>query len=320
MQNNDWSRREFLVSIPGMVAGVAALAHGATKASEQGVAVKWSSGTELPHLKVPVNATDCHHHIYDPARFPYDPNAGLKPGPAIVADYRMLQKRLGTTRDVIVQPSTYAVDNRCLVDSLKQFGKSARGVAVVNTSVTDAELKELNAAGVRGIRFNLAQGGGTTWEMIDPLVKRIMPMGWHIQIQAAGLEILAHKEILNRVPCQIVFDHLAHVPEPDGVKSQVFAMISEMLQKGKAWVKLSEFDYESKVGPPTYADSLAVASGYVKEAPERLVWGSDWPHPLFKDNEKPDDALLLDLLAKVAPSPATRHLILVANPVKLYGF
>jgi predicted TIM-barrel fold metal-dependent hydrolase len=284
------------------------------------VAVKWSKGTELPQLKVPANATDCHQHIYDPARFPYDPKAMLKPGAATVADYRMLQKRLGTTRNVIVQPSTYAVDNRCLVDSLKQFGKSARGVAVINTSVTDDELKELNAAGVRGIRVNLAQGGGTTWEMIDPLAKRIMPMGWHIQIQADGPEIFAHKEILNRVPCQVVFDHLGHVPEPDGVKSPVFGMISEMLHKGKGWVKLSGFDDDTKIGPPTYADSVAVAAAYVKEAPERLVWGSNWPHPTQKDDNKPDDALLLDLLAKVAPSPATRNLILVTNPAKLYGF
>lgn len=320
MENNDWSRREFLVSVPCMVAGLAAFSGSAAGASGQGVAVKWSSGTELPTLKVPPNATDCHHHIYDPARFPYDPAAMLKPGPATVADYRMLQKRLGITRDVIVQPSTYATDNRCLLDALKQLGKSARGVAVVNTKVTDAELKELNAAGVRGIRFNLAQGGGTTWEMMEPLAKRITPMGWHIQIQADGKESLAHKDILNRVPCQLVFDHLAHIPEPDGVKSPVFAMIVELMHKGKAWVKLSEFDYESKVGPPTYADSLAVASAYVKEAPRRLVWGSDWPHPLFKDNAKPDDAMLLDLLAQVAPDPAVRNRILVNNPTKLYGF
>jgi D-galactarolactone isomerase len=320
MHNNDWSRRKFLVSIPCAVAGMTALAHGMPSATEQGVAVKWSSGTELPRLKVPANATDCHHHIYDPARFPYDPKAGLKPGAGTVADYRMLQKRLGITRNVIVQPSTYGVDNRCLVDSLKQFGKSARGIAVVNTSVTDAELKELNAAGVRGIRFNIAQGGGTTWEMINPLVKRIMPLGWHVQIQATGPDILAHKELLNSVPCQVVFDHLGHVPEPDGVKSPLFAMISEMLRKEKAWVKLSGFYYETKVGPPTYADSVAVASGYVREAPERLVWGSDWLHPLEKDDAKPDDALLLDLMATVAPSPATRKLIFVTNPAKLYGF
>jgi predicted TIM-barrel fold metal-dependent hydrolase len=282
MQNHDWSRREFLASIPAAVAGVSTLAHGQAKSGGQGVAAKWSGGKELPQLKVPPNSVDCHHHIYDPDRFPYDPNAMLKPGAATVADYRMLQKRLGTTRNVVVQPSSYGVDNRCLVEALKQFGQSACGVAVVNTSVTDTELKALNDAGVRGIRFNLAQGGGTTWEMVEPLAKRITPMGWHIQIQADGRQSLAHKEILNRVPCQVVFDHLAHVPEPDGVKSPAFAMVVDLVHKGKAWVKLSEFDHESKVGPPTYADVLAVASTYVKEAPQRLVWGSDWPHVLYK--------------------------------------
>ncbi len=320
MDNNDWSRRQFLVSVPCMMAGLALFADRAAAAQGQAVAVKWSSGTEAPKLKAPAHATDCHHHIYDPARFPYNPNAGLKPSPATVADYRMLQKRLGISRDVIVQPSTYGVDNRCLVDSLKQLGKSSRGIAVVNTNVTDAELKELNEAGVRGIRFNLAQGGGTTWEMIDPLVKKIMPMGWHIQIQADGAEIFAHKEILSRVPCQIVFDHLAHIPEPDGVKSPIFGMVADLMQKGKAYVKLSGFYYESKVGPPTYSDSVAVAQGYVKAAPERCVWGTDWSHPLNPENAKPDDALLFDLLLKVAPDKATRNRILVSNPAKLYGF
>jgi predicted TIM-barrel fold metal-dependent hydrolase len=166
----------------------------------------------------------------------------------------------------------------------------------------------------------LAQGGGTTWEMVEPLAKRITPMGWHVQIQAAGMESFAHKDILNRLPCQVVFDHLAHVPEPDGIKSPPFAMVVDMLHKGKAWVKLSEFDHESKIGPPTYTDVLEVASTYVKEAPQRMVWGSDWPHVLYKENAKPDDAMLLDLLAKVAPSAATRQLILVTNPAKLYGF
>ena len=320
MENNDWSRRKFLVTVPCMVAGLAASSRNAAAAGGKAMAVKWSSGTEAPKLKVPAHATDCHHHIYDPARFPYDPKAMLRPGPATVADYRMLQKRLGISRDVIVQPSTYGVDNRCLVDALKQLGKSSRGVAVVNTNVTDAELKELNAAGVRGIRFNLAQGGGTTWEMIDPLVKRIMPMGWHIQIQADGPEIFAHKDILSRVPCQIVFDHLAHIPEPDGVKSPVFRMVCDLLQKGNSWMKLTGFYYESKVGPPTYADSVAVAKAYVKEAPERMVWGTDWSHPLNPENAKPDDALLLDLLAQVAPDKAVRNRILVDNPAKLYGF
>ena len=319
MKNNEWNRREFLVTIPCMAVGITAIAYGAMNPSGQEMKVKWSAGAEAPRLKTPPNTTDCHHHIYD-SRFPTAPNATVRPPDALVADYRMLQKRLGMTRHVIVQPSTYGVDNRLLVESLKTFGPEARGVAVVNTSVTDEELKQLDAAGVRGIRFNIAQGGGTTWEMIDPLAKRITPLGWHIQIQADAAGIFAHKEIWDRVPCQIVFDHLAHIPEPEGVKAPVFAVVTELLHKGKGWVKLSGFYYDTKVGPPTYSDSVAVAQGYVKEAPERLVWGSDWPHPLQKPEDKPDDALLLDLFAQVAPDEGIRNRIFVDNAAKLYGF
>jgi predicted TIM-barrel fold metal-dependent hydrolase len=302
-----------------MVAGLSALSKEAFAVKGQAIQVKWSSGTEAPVMDVPKNACDCHHHIYDPEHFPYDPKAGLKPKPATLADYRMLQKRLGLTRDVIVQPSTYGTDNRILIASMKQIGKTARGVAVVNTGVSDAELKELNAAGTRGIRFNLAQGGGTTWEMIEPLAQRILPMGWHVQIQAEGKDILANMDVLNKQPCQVVFDHLAHIPEPEGVKAPLFAKVVEMLQKKKAWVKLSGFYYESLVGPPDYPDSVEVAKGYAKAAPDRCVWGSDWSHPLNKEDAKPNDAHLLDLMSKVADKPTLKR-ILVDNPAKLYGF
>ena len=117
-----------------------------------------------------------------------------------------------------------------------------------------------------------------------------------------------------------MFDHLGHVPEPEGVNHPVFGMISDLLHKGKGWVKLSGFYNDTKIGPPTYADSVAVAAGYVKQAPERLVWGSDWPHPTEKDNNKPDDALLLDCFAKAVPHASTRKRILVDNAAKLYGF
>jgi len=318
MGNDNWSRRSFLKTVPSVVVGLTALAHG--KSGTSGVAVKWSVGTEAPHMKMPANATDCHHHIYD-AHYPMAPYAVLKPGDALIPEYRLLQKRLGTTRNVIIQPSTYGVDNRLLIDALHTFGlKTTRGVAVVNTSVTDAELKQLDAAGVRGIRFNMMPAGATTWDMVEPLTKRIAPMGWHIQIQASGLDILERKDLWNRVPCQVVFDHLGHVPEPDGVKSPVFAMIVDTLHKGKGWVKLSGFYNDTKIGPPTYADSVMVAAGYVKEAPERLVWGSDWPHPTEKNDNKPDDAILVDCFAKAVPDGGTRKRILVDNPAKLYGF
>jgi predicted TIM-barrel fold metal-dependent hydrolase len=290
------------------------------EAGGQQVKVKWSAGTQAPRLRVPANTIDCHHHIYD-SRFPMIPNAVLQPPDALVADYRMLQKRLGIGRHVVVQPSTYGVDNRLLMESLQTFGlQEARGVAVVNTAVTDEDLKQLDTYGVRGIRFNLVQGGGTAWEMVDPLARRVAALGWHIQIQADGKDIFAHKSIWDHIPCSIVFDHLAHIPEPEGVKAPVFAVVTDLLHKGKAWVKLSGFYYDTRIGPPAYADSVAVAQKYVQEAPERLVWGSDWPHPVHGPDEKPDDALLLDLLAQVAPDESTRNHILVNNPATLYGF
>jgi predicted TIM-barrel fold metal-dependent hydrolase len=316
MQNNVWNRRAALAALTGLAAGVAGIIPGA-----YGQAVKWSSGTEPVKMKVPPNATDCHHHVYD-ARFPVDPKATLRPPDASVADYRSLQKRIGTTRNVIVQPSTYGVDNRLLLEALGQFGiTTARGVAVVNTEVTDAELKQLQDAGVRGIRFNLgAQAGATTMEMVDPLSKRVAALGWHIQVNAPGDKIVAAKDLWSRLPCPVVFDHLGHVPQPEGASHPVFGVIRELLQKGTAWVKLSGFYMDGKVGPPTYADRVEVAKAYVKEAPERLVWGSDWPHPTEKEDNKPDDAKLLDLLAACAPDEATRNRILVDNAAKLYGF
>jgi len=315
MNENRWSRRSVLTAIPGLVIGAAGIAPGA-----DGQSVKWSSGDERPKTKVPANATDCHYHIYD-SRYPVDPNATLRPADATVADYRLLQKRIGTNRGVIIQPSTYGTDNRLLLEALGRFGLAfARGVAVVNTSVTDAELKRLHAGGVRGIRFNLVQAGATTLDMVDPLSKRVAPLGWHIQVNASADQIAAAKDLWNRVPCPIVYDHLGHVPEPQGISHPVFGVIRELLQRGRAWVKLSGFYIDTRVGPPTYADSVSVAKAYVKEAPERLVWGSDWPHPTMKENEKPNDAILLDLMADCVPNEAMRNRILGDNAAKLYGF
>jgi predicted TIM-barrel fold metal-dependent hydrolase len=189
---------------------------------------------------------------------------------------------------------------------------------VVNTGVTDAELHRLHAAGVRGIRFNIAQAGATTIEMIEPLSQRVHRLGWHIQLNMTSDKILANKDLWDRVPTPIVFDHLAHLREPDGVNDPAFAVVSALLSKGKGWVKLSGAYADTKVGPPTYADSTVVAQAYVKLAPQRLVWGSDWPHPT--ETTKPDDALLFDLLTVWVPDEKTRHRILVENPGRLYGF
>jgi len=284
--------------------------------------VKWSSGTAAPALKAPPFATDCHHHIYD-ARYPAAPNAVLHPPDAFPSDYQALQRRIGTTRSVLIQPSTYGTDNRCgldALDALNVLGRRARMVAVVDTTVIDAELKRLDLAGVRGIRFNLAQAGATTPDMIAPLANRVAPMGWHLQINAPAARILEIMPILEGVPAQVVFDHLAHIPEPDGTSHPLYGRVRAMLDAGRAWVKLSGAYLDTKVGPPTYADSTALARAFVMAAPERLVWGSDWPHPTEAADRKPDDARLFDLLAEWAPDERTRQRILVDNPAILYGF
>ncbi len=281
--------------------------------------VKWSAGTEAPKLKAPANATDCHQHIYD-ARYPVDPKATLRPADALVDDYRAFQKRIGTSRNVIVQPSTYGVDNRCTLDALVAFGPTARAVVVVNDTVSEAELKRMHGLGARGIRFNLAQAGATTPEMLEPLSKRVNDLGWHIQINAPAAKIMEIMPILERVPSPIVFDHLAHIPEPDGVNHPLYAKVRALMDKGRTWVKLSGAYADTKVGPPTYADSSAVARAYAKAAPERCVWGSDWPHPTEQQKQLPDDAVLFDLLIDWAPDEKVRHRILVENPATLYDF
>jgi predicted TIM-barrel fold metal-dependent hydrolase len=280
--------------------------------------IKWSEGTEPPKLQAPANACDCHHHIYG-SQYKVDPRSTLRPGDASVEDYRGFQKKIGTTRNVVVQPSTYGTENAPTLDAVAAFGPTARAVVVVDTSITDAELKRMHEQGARGIRFNLAQAGATTPEMIEPLAKRINALGWHIQINAPAAKIMEVMPILETVPTPIVFDHLAHIPQPEGVNHPLFAQVRKLIDKGKTWVKLSGAYADTKIGPPSYADSSAVAQAYAKAAPERCVWGSDWPHPSERE-KKPDDALLFDLLLAWAPDEKVRHRILVENPAVLYDF
>jgi D-galactarolactone isomerase len=264
MEQIGWLRRDVLGGLSA-TAGAAILAASGTSATAQ--QVKYSSGTEPAKLKVPANACDCHHHIYG-SQYKVDPRSTLRPGDASVDDYRTLQKRIGTSRNVIVQPSTYGTENAPTLDALVAFGPSARAVVVVDTTVTEAELKRMHGLGARGIRFNLAQAGATTPDMIEPLAKRINDLGWHIQINAAPTTIMEVMPILEKVPSPIVFDHLAHIPEPDGINHPLFSKVRALIDKGKTWVKLSGAYADTKVGPPTYADSSAIARAYVKAAPK----------------------------------------------------
>jgi predicted TIM-barrel fold metal-dependent hydrolase len=261
-------------------------------------------------------------HIYDP-RFPdTNPRPGLPAIHATVADYRLLQKRTGTTRVVVVTPRNYGTDNRATIDALSQLGASARGVAVVRPTVTDPELKSLNDAGFRGIRFSLGGADAvTTWDMVEPLSKRVTELGWHVQFNVDGSEIAERAELLRRLPSQLVFDHMGHPNLPAGVAHPSFAVLRGLLDRGRTWIKLSGAYFNSRIGPPDYPEAATIAQAFLKAAPERMVWGSDWPHPSEQGKPPlPDDALLFDLLSVWAPEEATRRRILVENPESLYGF
>jgi D-galactarolactone isomerase len=305
-------------------AGLAALAAaggmtlGETSAAQY--RVPFSSGTELPKLRAPAGATDCHIHFYDD-RFPAAASATLRPPNATIEDYRLFQQRIGTSRTVIVTPSTYGTDNRPSLEAAAKLGGSARVVAVVDNTVSDAELQQLADHGVRGIRFNLVQKGATSLQMLELLAERVHDLGWHVQIHMLGDQILQAEDMLGRLPVPIVFDHLGRVPQPAGINHPSYKTILTLVDKGRAWVKVSGAYHDSKVGPPDYADTSAVARAFIKAAPERMIWGSDWPHPTVKElASKPDDAVLFDLLTAWTSDTAIVHKVLVENPQKLYGF
>lgn len=315
MAQNTVERRTFLKA-----AGLTALtAAGVVRVHESRAqqTVPNSSGTERPKTKAPANAADCHIHIYD-AKF--QSAIPALPG-ATVQDYRLFQKRIGTSRVVIVTPRNYVVDNAVTLDAIRQFGANARGVAVIRPTITDAELKSLNDGGIRGIRLTVGNPkvAVVSIDMIEPLAKRIAGFGWHVQLNMTREQIVENADLLRRLPTPIVFDHLGQLKPPAGTEHPAYGVIRGLMDKGRAWVKLSGAYSNTLIGPPTYADATKIAQAYVKAAPERLVWGSDWPHP-SETEHKPDDALLFDLLAVWAPDDATRNRILVANPEALYGF
>lgn len=280
-------------------------------------AVPNSSGTAPPELKAPANSADCHIHIYDP-RFP--PQV-VKPSNATAQDYRLLQKRIGVSRVVIVTPRCYVTDNSCTVDAIQQLGiANARGVGVLRPTVTDAELRSLDAGGIRGIRFTVAnpETAAVSIEMIEPLAQRIAALGWHVQLNMEPGQIADNAQMLQRLPTTIVFDHMGKLTFPGGMQHAAYGVIRGLVDQGRAWVKLSGTYLDTSKGPPGYAGGTALARSYVAAAPQRLVWGSDWPHPSAK--HPPDDAALFDLLTAWAPDEATRNRILVTNPQALYGF
>lgn len=284
--------------------------------------VPHSVGVNRPANGLPPDACDSHMHIFDP-RFAASPHWKRQPPKAEVAAYRLLQQRLGTSRTVIVNPSTYGTDNACTLDALAQLGESARGIAVVGQDVADDELDRLAAQRVCGLRVNFVtpqSWGVTTPEMLTTLARKVARLGWHIQVFLHPEQLVELEPILARLPVPLVIDHMARIDPADGVDGAAFAVARRLLDGGNTWMKLSGVYMRSRDGAPAYRDAFALGRALVNAAPQRLVWGSDWPHT----TEAPgtvNDADLADVLtAWCDGSTAARDRILVDNPAKLYGF
>lgn len=277
-------------------------------------AIPFTVGHAAPRLLVPPGAVDCHHHVYD-SDLPIVPGARAH-GAATLGDHARLLARLGVARHVLVQPSSYGFDNALHLQALDQAGPArARMVAVVAPDTPLAELRAMAARGVVGARANLMQGIPLGSADVAPLAQRLAEVGWHLQVFASADAIAALAEVLRAAPCEIVFDHFAQLPLRGWQAHPAWGVVAGLLQAGRAWVKLSS-PYSLDQARPLQVRDLAQA--LVAEAPERMVWGTNWPHP--NATRIPDDAALLDALADWAPKDATRHAILVDNPARLYRF
>ncbi len=282
--------------------------------------ISHSAGIQKPLTTVPDNACDAHIHLYDARLAP--PGALGMLEHATADDYRLVQQRLGTTRTVIVNPRACQTDNRVTLDGIVRLGRAqTRGVAVVRADVTDQELCSLDEGGICGIRFSLYQpdNAAVSFEMVQPLARRVAALGWHVQLHWTADQIVEHQDMLRRLPSTIVFDHLARLPMPQGISHPAHAIVCELLDQGRTWLKLSGAYLDSAVGGQQgYRDLDPVAQSWLSQAPDRLVWGSDWPHPTEK--VKPNDADLMDVLGRWAGEPSLLKKVLVDNPASLYGF
>ena len=270
----------------------------------------------------PPNACDAHCHVFGPGdRFPFSPTRTYTPPDSGVDEFFKLQERLGLSRAVLVQASCHGTDNRAMVDAMQRSEGRFAGVAMIDESFTDADLAELHEAGVRGTRFNFVAhlGGAPDLDVFWRLVKRVAPLGWHIVLHFDAKDLPAYSDLLDAMPTPYVIDHMARVDASAGLEQEPFQhLLSLMANDERAWVKVSGAERLTADGPPPYDDVVPYARALIEAAPDRILWGTDWPHPNVR--HMPDDGDLVDILASFAPDEATRHRILVTNPEQLYDF
>ena len=311
---------------------LASVAAGVTMSSRT-VLAKASQPSTPVNFDVPAGAVDSHTHIHgDPAKFPFFAGRTYTPEPASPEEMAALHKALHIQRVVIVTPSVYGPDNSATLFGMKARGNDARGVAVIDDKTTESELDALGKAGIRGIRINLATNGVSDPNIgrmrLEKAIERMKSRGWHIQVYADTPVVSAVKDLVAAAPMPVVFDHFGGAQADLGLEQPGFADLLALVKSGKAYVKISGAYRVSKLAPD-YPDAAPFARALIAANPDRIIWGSDWPHP-NSSSGKPateltplyqiDDGRLLNQLPVWAPDAAIRKKILVDNPVKLYGF
>ncbi len=277
--------------------------------------------TKTPKFQPPPGACDAHCHIFGPgAVYPYAPDRSYTPPDAPLARFKELQTTLGLSRAVLVNASCHGTDNTVILDAIAQSGGSYRGVANVGGSISDAELAQLNDGGIRGIRFNFVQhlGGTPDMDVFHDLVERIVPLGWHVVLHFDAADLLDFGAMLRSLPVPFVIDHMGRVPTRDGLDQKPFAILLDTARMDNCWIKICGAERISSAGPP-FTDAVPFAQAVLEVAPDRTLWGTDWPHPNIK-RHMPNDGDLVDLVPLFMPDAALRQKVLVDNPHRLYGF
>ena len=288
----------------------------------------WFDGPSKPRFQLPPGAVDAHCHVFGPgAVFPYAPERKYTPCDASKEQLFALREHLGFDRNVIVQATCHGSDNRALVDALKASNGKARGVATVNRNVTDAELQDMPAAGVRGPRFNFVKrlADFTPREVLLEIANRIAPLGWHVVVYFEAQDLPELYDFFTALPTTVVVDHMGRPDVSKPVDGPQFALFRKMMREhGNVWSKVSCPERLSITGPKAldgeqhaYQDVVPFARTLVEEFPDRVLWGTDWPHPNLKDH-MPDDGLLVDFIPQIAPTAQLQQQLLVDNPTRLY--
>ena len=277
-----------------------------------------------PAFELPPGAIDCHAHVFGPiTRYPYFQKRIYTPPDAPPSAYWRMLDALGVERAVLVQPSVYGTDNRAMLDAMAGEQHRMRGVAVVEESITDAELERMHATGVRGIRFNIVdvkpeEKGKLPLEVVRRMAERVQPLGWHLQFLMHVDEFPGLDKTFADFPVDIVIDHFGYMAASKGISHPGFQALLNLLRAGRCWVKFTGAYRISREDMP-YSDVVPYAHALVAAAPRRIVWGTDWPHPKY-EKRMPNDGEMCDRLLDWIPDEKQRRLVLVDNPARLYGF